>query len=798
MRVVLCHGRNNIPRFAHGSKRLLPLHIVWPVIGRYISHSPKMAPMRLRFRLPGITFLPILAAFLSHCGSAVYYVRPPDWSEPSRRDSAIALFAEALRGKTVFLDPGHGGDDRANRGPAGDVIEADVNLRVALRLRDYLKAAGANVLMSRETDQSVPLTARIQQANANNADVFLSIHHNAAENPATNYTATFYHAHPGAPGYKPSSHDLARYIQRDLAFVMGNPGSLATFDGTISDFLIHPNEGYAVLRSAKMTSVLIECAFFTSAYEEQRLKREEFNDIQAWGIFRGLGKYLRAGVPQLAYASPVFFAEKRPRITVEVKDKGEIKDESIRVWVDGKEEGFIYNAKSKRITVTPSDDLGAGYHRLSAQVRNSNENSSAPFELYFAVVAAPALLRSSVEPAILPPDDQTFSHIVVTAVDSAGKPLGDDIPIRFTTSAGRDTVLFTKQGVVRTIITPGTAPRVTFEASNGPVRTGGAVATSADALYTRGVVMSSDGKPVGGARIVLPGDKEALTNEQGEYIIAGVQTDGLEARITAPGYFMRTEALTRSRVQDPVLLAPVARGVLHGKTILLDLATPAAAPPETRVDVRTRTQLTALLEASGARVIIPSRETATRKAAADVLAAQKAAVYLQVGLNSGSNKYALKINGQQGAKTLSDIILKTLPVYVNAAPMPWVQRTNPNPDLEKLRHVVVLLPPPGSKSYEEGLSPYFAMNAAWALYGSILNAEGFKAKGSKLIEVTVTEKGTKTPAAFALVSLNGTVQCMTDAKGVARFRNVTVGEDDVRVVDADRYEIAGVKTELVP
>ena len=169
----------------------------------------------------------LFALLLQACGPTVYYVRPPDWKEAFRRDSTIASYRDALKDVTIFIDPGHGGEDRDGVGPAEDVVEADVNLRVSLALRDYLKKAGANVMLSREEDKTVPLEARAQQANANNAEIFVSIHHNSAGNPLTNYTTTFYHARPGQPGYAPSSQDLARYIQRDLAYAMGNPGPLA-------------------------------------------------------------------------------------------------------------------------------------------------------------------------------------------------------------------------------------------------------------------------------------------------------------------------------------------------------------------------------------------------------------------------------------------------------------------------------------------------------------------------------------------------------------------------------------------
>jgi N-acetylmuramoyl-L-alanine amidase len=84
-----------------------------------------------------------LVFILSSCAPSVYYVKPPDWEMKSKRDSAIAVYSKFFKGWKIFVDPGHGGEDRASHGPANDVVEADVNLRVALYLRDYLQAAGA-------------------------------------------------------------------------------------------------------------------------------------------------------------------------------------------------------------------------------------------------------------------------------------------------------------------------------------------------------------------------------------------------------------------------------------------------------------------------------------------------------------------------------------------------------------------------------------------------------------------------------------------------------------------------------
>ena len=727
------------------------------------------------------------------CGPSVYYVRPPEWKDPFRRDSTIATYRDALKDVTIFIDPGHGGEDRSSMGPAEDVVEADVNLRVALTLRDYLKQAGANVMLSRESDKTVPLEARAQQANANRADIFVSIHHNAAGNDYTNYTATFYHSRRGELGYAPSSHDLARYIQRDLSYAMGNPGPLASFDGTMSDYLLYPGKGFSVLRNTAMTAVLVECAFFTSAYEEQRLKRPEFNAIQAWGMFHGIGKYFRAGIPRLEYLSPLVFEEQTPKIELRVRDRSEILDESILVYIDGREQGFTFNRKTGKITVNPFGELSQGYHHLTAQVRNSNGNSSAPFERYFAVGNPPVMLRSAAEPAILPPDRSAFSMVTILALDSTGSSVPDGLPIRFRTSTGIDTMLTLEDGRARINVYPGRAERMTFTATNGPVKTEGLITTSIDAKYTRGIVMSTDGKSVAEATVELPGGSVVRTNERGEYIIAGKDTDGMRVAITAPGYFGRTEALTGRPIQDPVLLSPVAHGSLRGKEYILDIRGSEENMQE-RVDFLALRHLQQLLIASGARVVVPAGDSSL--SLEDALALYENAPVFQFGVDGGDRVITLRANRMSVSREFGVRTQRIFPQFTGIGLNRFVLRVPWREEIKNRLQISVTLPAPSGRTYAQQLVPLFSWNIAWAMYAAILADEGFGTDGTKMVEVTVHGADGK-PAPYVRVQLNHALISMTDNEGVCRFVGVTVEDDEVRVLDEGDYMIKGVRTEIM-
>ncbi|RJP70670.1 MAG: N-acetylmuramoyl-L-alanine amidase [Ignavibacteriales bacterium] len=322
--------------------------------------------------------------YIISCSSAkVHYEYPPDWKSDSARNATITKYSEFLRGKKIFLDPGHGGEDRHNKGNFELVVEADINLKVGLYLREYLTQAGAEVIMSRDKDATVPLKLRSELANTSGADVFISIHHNAPgkkEDDYTNYTSTYYHALETDFEHEPSNRDIARYIQRDLAYVMDNPGGLGSFDGTYSDYNIYPKAGFSVLRLTTIPAVLVEGSFFTNKYEEQRLSLDEFNKIQAWGIFRGLAKYYKAGYPEITplYDESISFIKDKAVLEYSLKDKAGINKKSISVYIDSVDNDFHFNPVTSTLTLDLTK-LKPGEYSVRIICANISGNHSLPF-----------------------------------------------------------------------------------------------------------------------------------------------------------------------------------------------------------------------------------------------------------------------------------------------------------------------------------------------------------------------------------------------------------------------------------
>ncbi len=106
-------------------------------------------------------------------------------------DAAVRGGGYRDRFDTVVIDAGHGGVDEGARGPHG-LLEKDVVLDVARGLAARLKRAGLRVVMTRSTDQFVPLEERTYIANDARADLFISIHANAARDDSARGSETYF------------------------------------------------------------------------------------------------------------------------------------------------------------------------------------------------------------------------------------------------------------------------------------------------------------------------------------------------------------------------------------------------------------------------------------------------------------------------------------------------------------------------------------------------------------------------------------------------------------------------------
>lgn len=235
-----------------------------------------------------------------------------DWRAPPVAELGLPAYARFLKGVKIVIDPGHGGDEQRagfKRSRWG-LREAVVNLRVSLFLRDYMREAGAEVILTRETDVALAetddadLAARAEIANRADADLLVSVHHNHAENDSANYSLVFFHGRPdeAAPSLAAARHVLTGL--NDALRLDQHVDCAIRSDTTIYD------SGFRLLRQTRVPAILVESSFYSNEAEEQRLRDPEYNRREAHGIFIGLARWAQAGLPSIAIREA---AAPRPR-----------------------------------------------------------------------------------------------------------------------------------------------------------------------------------------------------------------------------------------------------------------------------------------------------------------------------------------------------------------------------------------------------------------------------------------------------------------------------------------------------
>lgn len=234
--------------------------------------------------------------------------RPPSGSKKMAGDLLEQL---GLTVRTIMIDPGHGGKDPG--AVANGLREKEVNLRFAKLLGDKLKGKGFNVIYTRTSDVFIPLDKRTSMANAQKADLFLSVHCNANRSRSVNGLETY--------SLNLAKSDAAvRIAARENAV---DPRSISDLQFILTDLMVNSkikesrdlasdvqtktiyrvrkkysvkNQGtreapFYVLMGARMPSVLVELGYLTNKTEAKRLKSDSYLNYLANGIVEGILAY---------------------------------------------------------------------------------------------------------------------------------------------------------------------------------------------------------------------------------------------------------------------------------------------------------------------------------------------------------------------------------------------------------------------------------------------------------------------------------------------------------------------------
>ncbi|MFA4995657.1 MAG: N-acetylmuramoyl-L-alanine amidase [Patescibacteria group bacterium] len=175
-------------------------------------------------------------------------------------------------GKTVCIDPGHGGTDYG--ATYKEVNESDINLTVALKLRDILENKGYEVYMTRTADTFLAKRQRAYDCNSVKGDILVSIHHNSYPDDKTvNYDTALY--------YKASDKALATSILNATSSELDvQSEGIAKFDNS-------------ELWLAEMPAVLSEAFFITNTTEYNLISKSNSSRLEeeAVSIANGIENY---------------------------------------------------------------------------------------------------------------------------------------------------------------------------------------------------------------------------------------------------------------------------------------------------------------------------------------------------------------------------------------------------------------------------------------------------------------------------------------------------------------------------
>ena len=183
-----------------------------------------------------------------------------------RESEVLHRSGAALAGKTIVIDPGHGGDDRGAGGHGLD--EADVALDLAARLEGRLTAVGIRALLTRLADSNPTEAERAGFANGAGADLVLSLHVDRAASSAAQGVAS-YHFGAGTGVTSTVGEQLASLVQREV---------VARTD--LVDCRVHAKT-WELLRLTRMPAVRLELGHVSHPGDAARLADAAFRDTVA-------------------------------------------------------------------------------------------------------------------------------------------------------------------------------------------------------------------------------------------------------------------------------------------------------------------------------------------------------------------------------------------------------------------------------------------------------------------------------------------------------------------------------------
>ncbi len=477
---------------------------------------------------------PVMASVLCVLCSLFYGCISPPLPPPSTlRINQVAT--GPLKGKTIVIDPGHGGPEHGALGPHG-LQEAETNLGVALYLWGMLKYAGANALLTRSADVRV-------------------------------YSDTPFSLDKTGP-----SRDIAKSV------LLGLKEKLNVSEGNI-----YPGN-YRVLRTTRAAALLGESSFISNKKNEGRLSYQRTLQLEAEGYFTGILSYYQKGVPVIAdlYPHNITLSTSRPETggrIITAAGENKIDASSLIVKLDGKRFNTFSVTNDNTFSFSPPEPLSNGQHELCVTVKKRDGNSSAETCSSFTVSVPPARIAMSPVFQVIPPDGVSSTAIDIMVFDNLERPVIDGTAVTLSATGGKlsEPVVQTRAGRARALLfsdLKARAVRLTAAAGSISAKTRVTFAPPQEALLLV-TIKDPAGNPLSGVEILSNDKRIAVSDERGLAYYSALSTGAIVCTIAKQGFqpvSVKTVPRSGCMIKENVILNQIDGGILRNKKIILDPA----------------------------------------------------------------------------------------------------------------------------------------------------------------------------------------------------------------------------------
>jgi N-acetylmuramoyl-L-alanine amidase len=688
-----------------------------------------------------------------------------------------ALDWSVLEGRTIVIDPGHGGRFDGVIG-LDSLREADANLGVALYLWGLLDEAGADVHLTRTTDRdfalgdSTDLTEdlrmRTEKANSFEPEVFVSIHHNSniELDRERNGLEIYYRSTDHG-----ASLELARDFHTHLARNLG-----------IEDSKIEPGNYFVLRNSAAQASVLGEASYLSNPSVEGKLKLSQKQKLEAEAYFLGLITYFSRGVPVVERIYPARDTLPGPeellfRVTRGGNVPVDVATAVVRVGSHRYEP--VYDPLRSVFGCALEQDLPNGEYETSCTVRSvlGATGSSRPYTLllsrparFVLPLAADAMVGNTVSLSLKVLDDRGAPVADGTQVEI--RPIGSEKTIRARCTKGlarieTDSAL---ADIPHVVVLPGLIDTLLF-----PVSGGGFEPSLVIDAGTRAAVRGAQAHDLSGAErtLVVRGDSDGILR-----LPAG-EADR-QWLVSAPGY---RPILLEGGASELIEMPALFGGLLKGLRVAIDPAgggsdhggLGAGKSRGSSLNLEAAKRLTQLLRRCGAAVLLTRLGEETVSNEERIFKANRfradLAIRLDLERDDGTDgsgctvfHYPGSARGEALAASLS-FSMQGLPPCdewsMAASANRFLQQTS-CPAVE-IRNGTIL-----SRESETIFShpSYAALEAERILWGLLLHAGG---GAIRPVSRSIRVLAAGAPAAGAAVTIDNSFTHYTDRTGTARF-----------------------------